>query len=175
MYSRRFYGTDRTQRSRPAPTTPQPSFERIEPIKKAAEKSVSEPLPMMALDIPVIEDSEPAFIEYGDPKDFLPKALSRVSVYPEKAPQDPVIPDTQNDSTEDTEYSENTETKESIDTLGGISEVSEESYKTDDIVRSVRNMTFEDIMLTGLLMLGSSGEYDDDIMLVLGLILMIGA
>ena len=130
---------------------------------------------MMALDIPVIEDSEPAFIEYGDPKDFLPKSLSRVSVYPEKAPQGPVISDTQNGSSEDTEYSENIETEESTDTLGGISDRREDVDVKEDIVRSVRNMTFEDIMLTGLLMLGSSGEYDDDIMLVLGLILMIGA
>ena len=44
-----------------------------------------------------------------------------------------------------------------------------------DQLESVKSMTFEDMMLTWLAMLGSSGEYDDEIFIILGLILMIGA
>lgn len=40
---------------------------------------------------------------------------------------------------------------------------------------SVKNMTFEDMMLTWLAYLGSSGECDDEVFIILGLILMIGA
>lgn len=180
MYSRRFYGGDRTQRSRPAPT-PQTVFERVEPIaKKIVEPNVSEPLPIMALNIPVTEDREPGLIEYPNPKDFLPEAfesrsyseveeVSEVSVYPDKTPPTPEVPDAENDGSADTEIK-----GESTDTLGSISDSTESADKTGDVAHSVRNMTFEDMVLTGLLMLGSSGEYDDDIMLILGLILMIG-
>lgn len=176
MYSRRFYGTDRTQRSRPLPM-PQTSFERSEPAKKPAEKSVSEPLPIMALDIPLSEESTPVLAEYPDPKDFLPEAtesrayseskgtseISEVSVFPENTPEIPEVPDTENDISANAGITEDT------------TDVSENTDETGDTWRSVRNMTFEDMVLTGLLMLGSSGEYDDDIMLMLGLILMMGA
>ena len=169
MYSRRFYGGDRTQRSRVAPA-PQTAVERVEPIKKTVEPSVSEALPIMALDIPVIEERNIDF-KYFDPKDFLPKALEsvsygslderaqslQVSAYPEEATELPEFTEAENNSSENAPVKE-----ESADTRG-------------DVAYSVRNMTFEDMVLTGLLMLGSSGEYDDDIMLILGLILMIGA
>lgn len=186
MYSRRFYGGDRTQRSRPAPT-PQTAFEKTEPIKKRAEPTVAETRPVMALDIPVTEDREPDFTVYIDPKDFLPEAsesrfyskskeVSEVSVYPENTPKAPEVPDSENDSRADTERGEDAEVKgESTDTFSDISGALASSDKTGDVAASVRNMTFEDMVLTGLLMLGSSGEYDDDIMLILGLILMIGA
>lgn len=175
MYSRRFYGTDRTQRSRPAPT-PQATLEKAEPIKRMAEPTVAETRAIMALDIPFTEERDPDPMVYPDPKDFLPEALSQVSVYPEKAPQEPIIPETENDSRADTERDDDIEIKEeSTDAFSDVSERSTSDDKTADVAASVRNMTFEDMVLTGLLMLGSSGEYDDDIMLILGLILMIGA
>ena len=141
----------------------------------------------MALDIPVTEEREPNFTVYIDPKDFLPEAsesrfyskaeeVSEVSVYPENTPKAPAVPDAENDSRADAERGEDTEIKEeSIGAFSDISGAFASSDKTGDVAASVRNMTFEDMVLTGLLMLGSSGEYDDDIMLILGLILMIGA
>jgi hypothetical protein len=49
------------------------------------------------------------------------------------------------------------------------------SAADENIGEKMKNMTFEDMMLTWLAMLGSSGEYDDEIFIILGLILMIGA
>ena len=46
---------------------------------------------------------------------------------------------------------------------------------TESPVENLKNMTFEDMMLTWLAYLGSSGEYDDEVFIILGLILMIGA
>ena len=175
MYSRRFYGGDRTQRSRPAPT-PHTALEKTEPIKTRAEPTVAETRAIMALDIPVTEDREGEIIVYPDPKDFLPEALSQVSVYPDKAPPTPEAPNLENDGRADTGRDEAIEIKEeSTDAFIDVSEGTKSADKTGDVVATVRNMTFEDMVLTGLLMLGSSGEYDDDIMLILGLILMIGA
>ncbi|MBE6618362.1 MAG: hypothetical protein E7626_01095 [Ruminococcaceae bacterium] len=45
----------------------------------------------------------------------------------------------------------------------------------ESVSEKMKNMTFEDMMLTWLMLMSSSGEYDDEILLILGLILMIGA
>ncbi len=236
MYSRRFYGGERTQRNRPSPTAATPS-ERIAPTEKKVERSMAEALPMMALVIPVTEEGITPPKEYPNPRDFLPEAnerrlydapqlrsdginseniylnneksevkdetaeiLREVSVYPDNIPQMPMLPDPPSDTPDVSEDSENTpEADGKSDLLNGnlqdtdnfddpndwdstdSSDNSDSSDKSDvydkmgDISLSMRNMTFEDMMLTGLLMLGSSGEYDDDIMLILGLILMMGA
>ena len=189
VYSRRFYGGDRYQRSRPAPM-PAITPEKSSPTEYKSSIP-SEPIPKIALDIPVTESVEEPIKEYTDPRDFLPvrdrsefydpesefptrssavseenvsenDALREVSVYsdvkvkqgkegvPDKTPSDIESPKPEN-STED-----------SIE-------------NTEAFSPSLRNMTLEDMMITGLLMMGSSGEYDDEIMLILGLILMIGA
>lgn len=189
VYSRRFYGGDRYQRSRPAPM-PAITPEKSSPTEYKSSIP-SEPIPKMALDIPVTESVEEPIREYTDPRDFLPvrdrsefydteskfptrssavskengsenDALREVSVYPdvkveqgkEGAPDD-TPSDTESPKTED--------------------DTGENAENTEVFSLSLRNMTLEDMMLAGLLMMGSSGEYDDEIMLILGLILMIGA
>lgn len=189
VYSRRFYGGDRYQRSRPAPM-PAITPEKSSPTEYKSSIP-SEPIPKMALDIPVTEGVEEPIREYTDPRDFLPVrdrsefydpkselttrssavseengsenyALREASVYPDvkveqgkEAAPDDTPSDTESPMTDDA-GEDNTE-------------------NTEAFSLSLRNMTLEDMMLTGLLMMGSSGEYDDEIMLILGLILMIGA
>ena len=70
VYSRRFYGGDRYQRSRPAPM-PAITPEKSSPTEYKSSMP-SEPIPKIALDIPVTESVEEPIKEYTDPRDFLP-------------------------------------------------------------------------------------------------------
>ena len=189
MYSRRFYGGERTQRNRPSQALAMPS-ERTVPTEKKVERSTDEPVARMALNIPLTEEGLISPKEYFNPRDFLPEAneisfydsisentadtdnaspsnvsdeisaenkaaesIIEVSVYPEKSSEAPDTPD-------------NTDDMQSSD--------DNDNTQTEGTSLSVKSMTFEDMMLTGLLMLGSTEDYDDEIMLILGLILMIG-
>ena len=185
VYSRKFYGAERTQRNRPAVTVASPPVKR-EALERNPEiktfPTAAEPVSIMALDIPVTEEGITPPYEYTDPKDFLPEANenrfysesvevsekieaekeTEATVYPEKAFEE---------ASEEAVISEIPKEKsEASDTADSSGDVD----NTGDIVRCVRGMTFDDMMLTGLLMLGGSGDYDDEIMLILGLILMIG-
>ena len=213
VYSRRFYGGERTQRSRPSPSAVYPS-EKIVTAEKKVERNMEEALPMMALVIPVTEDGIDPPREYANPRDFLPESnerghydapqfwsdgrtdgtnseditlnnkkseekdrtsefLREVSVYPDDKADMPMSPNFPSNMSD--------EADEGFDQPNGNPQDSDSSNNSDvydkmgDVSLSMRNMTFEDMILTGLLMLGSSGEYDDDIMLILGLILMMGA
>ncbi len=173
MYSRRFYNTDRAQRSRSAPA-PQSTLERARVTEKTekSERNDTDTFPKWAVYIPVTDGTPNAPRRYLDPRDFLPEKEffeenrsfgqndGETSVYPEESPMPP---------TPTVDVSENEQTGHDLPP-------DENVYgKMGEISSSVRNMTLEDMMLTGLLMLGSSGDYDDEIMLILGLILMIGA
>ena len=161
MYSRRFYSGDRSRQSR-APHVMQPSNGTTAQNGTHAQ-SVEDTAPGWALSIPLdngAADSEKVRISPGD---FAPEreisderesindafASENASVYPENESVNPQITESTSDPM----------------TL-------EEPV---NIFAHMRGMTLEDMMLAGLLMMGSSGEYDDETMLILGLILMIGA
>lgn len=168
MYSRRFYGTDRAQRARPAQSSPQNTPEKVRVIEKN-DRNTSDTFPRWAVNIPVTDGGYDIQREYPNPRDFLPEKENsenyivprakrdEVSVYPESSPMPP---------TPEAEPPESAQTDENLPANSNI---------YSDISSSMKNMTLEDMMLAGLLMLGSSGDYDDEIMLILGLILMIGA
>ncbi len=159
MYSRKFYGTDRVGR-RGAAQAPQSTPAKAPGVGSAATRGDSDTFPRWAVNIPVTDEGSDTEKIRIEPKDFLPEKEDTASVYPERPPTESV-PDASEDQTPET-------VEESPSESVG-------AYEKTAEMPSLRSMTLEDMMLTGLLMLGSSGEYDDEIMLILGLILLIGA
>lgn len=156
-------------RSMQAPAKDPESLKAPEKITEKKTQSISDTFPRWAVDIPVTDGVPDAPREQINPRDFtFEKEFSErrneefSSVYPEKEPVRPEVPS----------ISETPEIGPREETFPAGADAYD---KLEDISSSVRNMTLEDMMLAGLLMMGSSGEYDDEIMLILGLILMIGA
>lgn len=148
MYSRRFYSSQRAKNT--------PVIQTVTPKKAPSitvESQTSDTRPRWATDF--FEDQfwpEEKF--YVEPRDFAPAVTV---VNEEKADLGLVEAPASADVIEDT-----------------ACDLSDDTV-TEDIGEKMKNMTFEDMMLTWLAMLGSSGEYDDEIFIILGLILMIGA
>lgn len=159
MYSRKFYGTDRVGR-RGTAQSPQSVPVKPSGVVVPAAQGDSDTFPRWAVNIPFADGGNDAERIRIEPRDFLPEREDTASVYPERPPTES-IPDTAENEIPETVV------EGPSDSVGAYG-------KTADMP-SLRSMTLEDMMLTGLLMLGSSGEYDDEIMLILGLILMIGA
>ena len=189
VYSRRFYGGDRYQRSRPAPM-PAITPEKSSPTEYKSSMP-SEPIPKIALDIPVTESVEEPIKEYTDPRDFLPvrdrsEFYDPESEFPTRSSAVSEENVSENDALREVSVYSDVKVKQGKEGVPDKTPSDIESPKPEDSTEdsienteafspSLRNMTLEDMMITGLLMMGSSGEYDDEIMLILGLILMIGA
>ncbi len=164
------------QRGRPM-QAPASAPEKTPPTEKRMQ-SLPDTFPRWAVNVPVTDSSSDAPSEQIAPRDFtFEKEFSDManemsaSVYPENIPTRPDIngaPETRDAP----DISESNETEPREEGAFANADVYE---KLEDISSSMRNMTLEDMMLAGLLMMGSSGEYDDETMLILGLILMIGA
>lgn len=159
MYSRKFYGADRVGR-KGAAQAPQSTPAKAPVVGSVAAQGDSDTFPKWAVNIPFADEGSDTEKIRIEPKDFLPEKEDLASVYPERPPTESVPEASENQIPETVE--------ESPSESAGAYE------KTADMP-SLRSMTLEDMMLAGLLMLGSTGEYDDEIMLILGLILMIGA
>lgn len=159
MYSRKFYGTDRVGR-RGVAQAPQSTPAKATGVGSVAARGDSDTFPRWALNVPATDDGDDTEKIRIEPKDFLPEKEDTAAVYPERPPTESAPDDAENQSPEVIEEIQ-------IGSAG--------AYEKTADMPSLRSMTLEDMLLTGLLMLGSSGEYDDEIMLILGLILMIGA
>ncbi len=108
------------------------------------------------------------------PRDFSPMRENTPYFATETVTSDSeILPETEENGDKETETAE-----EAFETTE-ISEISEESEtetpkNSENLLENIISLKFEDMLLTGLLLLGGSGNYDDEIMLIMGLVLMIG-